>query len=199
MRSMVVFVGALALAGCASAGPGPQSASAKDQPVPYSRDPYPSTYHAYPGVPTLVTNVTIYDGEGGRIDNGQVLFADGKIVAIGQTVSAPAGAATIDGAGKWVMPGLADMHVHLWNKDELTLFLAAGVTTVRNMAGEPRQLTWRSQIAAGAWIGPTIVTAGPIIDGDPPESPGSAVLDEPADADKLVAEQKAAGYDFLEP
>jgi imidazolonepropionase-like amidohydrolase len=102
-----------ALAGCASAGTKPQTASAKEKPVPYSRDPYPSTYRAYPGVPTLVTNVTIYDGEGGRIENGQVLFADGKIVAVGQSISAPAGAVTIDGTGKWVTPGIIDIHSHL--------------------------------------------------------------------------------------
>ncbi len=102
------------LAGCASADARPQSASkAKDKPVAYSRDPYPSTYRVYPGVPTLVTNVTIYDGEGGRIDNGQLLFADGKIVEIGQSLSAPAGAQTIDGAGKWVTPGIIDIHSHL--------------------------------------------------------------------------------------
>src|SRR5262249_1400043 len=60
-------------------------------------------------------------------------------------------------------------------------------------------LVWRSQIARGEWIGPTIVTAGPIIDGDPPVWPGSTVLDGPADADQVVTEQKAAGYDFLKP
>ncbi|HYZ48708.1 MAG TPA: amidohydrolase [Sphingomonas sp.] len=103
-----------ALAGCASAGAKPQSAStSREKPVTYSRDPYPSTYHAYPGLPTLVTNVTIYDGEGGRINNGQLLFADGKIVAVGQTVAAPAGALTIDGTGKWVTPGIIDIHSHL--------------------------------------------------------------------------------------
>jgi imidazolonepropionase-like amidohydrolase len=79
----------------------------------YNHDPYPSTYKAYPGVPTLVTNVTIFDGEGTRIDNGQVLFADGKIVAVGQTVAAPAGVTTIDGTGKVVTPGVIDIHSHL--------------------------------------------------------------------------------------
>jgi imidazolonepropionase-like amidohydrolase len=102
-----------ALTGCASAGAKPQSTSSKAKPVPYSRDPYPSTYRVYPGAPTLVTNVTIYDGEGGRIDRGQVLFANGKIVALGQAVSAPQGAVTIDGTGKWVTPGVIDIHSHL--------------------------------------------------------------------------------------
>jgi imidazolonepropionase-like amidohydrolase len=148
-----------------------------------------------------ITGATVVTMAGGVLAKHTVVITGDRITALGPSaqVEVPAGATVIDGAGKWVMPGLADMHVHLWNKDDLTLFLAAGVTTVRNMSGEPRHLTWRSQIAAGQWIGPTIVTSGPIIDGDPPVWPGSAVLVEPADADKLVAEQKAAGYDFLEP
>ena len=109
----VMLASALALSACASAGAKPQSAASKEKPVTYSRDPYPSTYRAYPGVPTLVTNVTIYDGEGGRIENGQVLFADGKIVAVGQNLQAPQGAVTIDGTGKWVTPGIIDIHSHL--------------------------------------------------------------------------------------
>jgi imidazolonepropionase-like amidohydrolase len=114
MRSVLVAVSALVLASCATTGEKPKSASApKEKPVPYSRDPYPSTYRAFPGLPTLVTNVTVYDGEGGRIDGGQVLFADGKIVAVGQTVSAPQGAVTIDGTGKWLTPGIIDIHSHL--------------------------------------------------------------------------------------
>jgi imidazolonepropionase-like amidohydrolase len=113
-RVFAALMLSVALAGCASTGTRPQTTSGpKEKPVTYSRDPYPSTYHAYPGVPTLVTNVTIYDGEGGRIQNGQVLFADGKIVAVGQTVAAPAGAVTIDGTGKWVTPGVIDIHSHL--------------------------------------------------------------------------------------
>jgi len=60
-----------------------------------------------------VTNVTIFDGEGGRIDNGSILFADGKVVALGAAVDAPAGATTIDGRGKWVTPGIIDIHSHL--------------------------------------------------------------------------------------
>jgi len=125
---------ALALVGCAESGARPQSAadrspgnrgagdkdtaSADKRPAPgmnkgYSHDPFPSTYHAYPGVPTLVRGVTIYDGEGGRIENGAVLFADGKVVSVGQTVDAPAGATVIDGTGKWLTPGVIDIHSHL--------------------------------------------------------------------------------------
>ncbi|MDH7640707.1 amidohydrolase [Sphingomonas oryzagri] len=102
---------------CTASSPPPATASAKAPPPGaghgYSHDPYPSTYHRYPGVPTLLTNVTIYDGEGGRIDRGAVLFADGKIVQVGQTIAPPAGATVIDGTGKWVTPGVIDIHSHL--------------------------------------------------------------------------------------
>jgi imidazolonepropionase-like amidohydrolase len=117
-RSLGLLAG-VALAGCAGANDRPQTASSKDTSAEavaarrYARDPYPSTYHRYPGVPTLVRNVTIFDGEGGRIDNGQALFADGKVIAIGQSVDAPADASVIDGQGKYLTPGVVDIHSHL--------------------------------------------------------------------------------------
>ena len=117
-----VAVAAL-LAGCASDGGGrPQSASAKSGKSTgkgpgigkaFSHDPFPSTYKRYPGTPTLVTHVTIFDGEGGKIDDGSVLFADGKIVALGQTVATPSDATVIDGTGKTLTPGIIDIHSHL--------------------------------------------------------------------------------------
>ena len=79
----------------------------------YDHDPFPSTYRAYPGRATLVTNVTILDGEGGRINNGSVLFRDGKIVEVGQAIAAADGVTVIDGQGKWVTPGVIDVHSHL--------------------------------------------------------------------------------------
>jgi imidazolonepropionase-like amidohydrolase len=113
LRTLIVAAAAaVAVAACAQQAP-PAPAAPKAAPARYSRDPYPSTYHPYPGVPTVVTNVTIFDGEGGRIDNGSILFADGKIVALGASVDAPAGATIIDGRGKWVTPGIIDIHSHL--------------------------------------------------------------------------------------
>ena len=111
----------LALAGCATqpgakphnAGASSAKGSSERVAEPWKSDPYPSTYHAYPGVPTLITNVTIYDGEGGRIDGGSVLLADGKVQALGKSIAAPAGATLIDGSGKWVTPGVIDVHSHL--------------------------------------------------------------------------------------
>ena len=78
--------------------------------------------------------------------------------------------AIVDGTDKYLMPGLADMHVHLEYANDprvLDLFLANGVTTVRNMDGRPYILEWRDRIARGEMRGPTIHTAGPILDGDP--------------------------------
>ena len=112
-RIAIALMAGLATAACTTAETKPRSASSTAPRELPSRDPFPSTYRPYPGVPTLVTNVTIYDGEGARIDNGQILFADGKVVALGQTVQAPAGATVIDGAGKWVTPGIIDIHSHL--------------------------------------------------------------------------------------
>jgi imidazolonepropionase-like amidohydrolase len=71
----------------------------------------------------------------------------------------------IDRAGRWLMPGLADMHVHTWVDDDLTMFVAAGVTTVRNMWASRSTSRCGREIARGEVLGPTIVTAGALIDG----------------------------------
>jgi imidazolonepropionase-like amidohydrolase len=114
----LIIAGVLALSACTTAKAPPKVAAAKPAVVvpKLNKDPYPSTYKAYPGVPTLVRNVTIYDGEGGRIENGSVLFADGKIVSLGGAMAdsnIPADANIIDGTGKWVTPGIIDVHSHL--------------------------------------------------------------------------------------
>ena len=108
----------LAVAGCAAAGkPAPPAASAAApaaRPAPFNKDPYPSTYRPYPGQATAVRGVTIFDGEGGRIDNGTVLLANGKVEAIGGAdVAVPDGALVIDGSGKYLTPGIIDIHSHL--------------------------------------------------------------------------------------
>lgn len=81
--------------------------------VEYDKNPYPSTYKPLPSVATLITNVTILDGRGGRIDGGSVLMSGGDIVAVGASLTAPDGATVIDGTGKWVTPGIIDVHSHL--------------------------------------------------------------------------------------
>ena len=106
------------LAACADQSGATQSASApaKAASPRYEppADPYPSTYRPYPGVPTAITGATIYDGEGGRIDNGTIVMADGRIQAIGgPDTPIPDGATRIDGTGRWVTPGVIDTHSHL--------------------------------------------------------------------------------------
>jgi imidazolonepropionase-like amidohydrolase len=109
------FVAGLSLAGCAESLASIKAVKEveKAPAVKPNPDPYPSTYKPYAGVETLITGVTIYDGEGGRIENGSVLFREGKIVEVGAKVDAPSGATVINGAGKWVTPGIIDVHSHL--------------------------------------------------------------------------------------
>jgi imidazolonepropionase-like amidohydrolase len=112
----------LVVAALALAGPIAPPIAAKDKeetpavkPAPkLNKDPYPSTYKPYPGTPTLIRNVTIYDGEGARIENGTVVFRDGKIEEVlSGKVELKSGYAEIDGRGKWVTPGIIDVHSHL--------------------------------------------------------------------------------------
>ncbi|EMD83572.1 amidohydrolase [Pacificimonas flava] len=120
MRNFLAAAAALALGACATASAdSPRTASdssASSESVPtIDRNPYPSTYRPYGSVPTLITNANIYDGAGNALMGGQVLMQDGKIAAIGQSVDAPADATRIDAAGKWVTPGVIDVHSHLGN------------------------------------------------------------------------------------
>jgi len=112
-----LFVPAIAvLVGCASAAPPPprEAAAPAAPPKTYSRDPYPSTYRAYPGVLTAIVGGTVFDGEGRRIDNGIVILADGVVRAVGGAdTPIPDGATRIDARGKWVTPGVIDIHSHL--------------------------------------------------------------------------------------
>lgn len=131
-----------------------------------------------------------------------VVVAGNRITAIGPsaTISVPSGARRVDGRGKYLIPGLADMHVHLEYFDKpdiLALFLANGVTTVRNMDGRPYLLDWKRRIAAGELSGPRIYTAGPLLDGKPPVRPDNTVVETPEAARVEVAAQIAAGYDFV--
>ncbi|HEY6047792.1 MAG TPA: amidohydrolase, partial [Sphingomicrobium sp.] len=100
----------LAVGGCAALEPKPKPAA----PVYVNEDPYPSTYHRYPGVLTVIRHATVIDGQGGQIADGTVIFNDGLIQAVGgPTLPSPAGAVEIDGTGKWVTPGIIDVHSHL--------------------------------------------------------------------------------------
>ncbi|CAN5175698.1 amidohydrolase [soil metagenome] len=112
---LLAAVGAMALGACAQQeGPKTASSESKDNPSAEPADPYPSTYKPYPGVPTAIRGATILDGEGGRIDKGVVFLSDGKVTAIGgPDTPIPADITVFDGTGKYVTPGIIDIHSHL--------------------------------------------------------------------------------------
>jgi imidazolonepropionase-like amidohydrolase len=90
--------------------PSPAAKAAKE----FDKNPYPSTYKPYPGRPTLIQGATVYDGAGGRFDNASVELRDGKVVAVHTgKVEAASGTHVIDGRGKYVTPGIIDVHSHL--------------------------------------------------------------------------------------
>jgi hypothetical protein len=95
------------VAGCAATPPPPTPGK-----IRINQDPYPSTYAPYPAAVTLIRGATVLDGEGGRIDHGSVLLSDGKVQAVGGAdLAAPEGAVVIDAAGKYVTPGIIDIHM----------------------------------------------------------------------------------------
>lgn len=116
-RAITILGGAVALAACsANAGTSPASAGTKASATSSAsaEEPYASTYSAYPGAPTALVGATVFDGAGGQINNGTVLFENGKVVAIGDaSLAVPTGYTRIDGSGKFVTPGIIDIHSHL--------------------------------------------------------------------------------------
>ncbi len=110
-----------------------------------------------------------------------------QIVRAG-TATAP-GATVIDGRGQYLIPGLIDSHVHIKEHDPLFLFVTQGVTTAQNMSGRPFHLEMRARVNAGTLLGPRIVTAGP--------TTAEVGVNTPEEAERLVAEQSARGYDVI--
>lgn len=96
------------IAGCGSEKPTPQKPLIELNP-----DPFSSTYKPLASVATVIRNVSILDGIGGKIENGMVLMEGGDIKAVGKNVDIPSDANVIDGSGKWVTPGIIDIHSHL--------------------------------------------------------------------------------------
>jgi hypothetical protein len=125
-----------------------------------------------------------------------VIVEDGRITHVGRGRSAPAGATTIDGRGKFLMPAIAEFHAHVPSgaqavhaRRTLSLYALAGVATARGMLGAPMHLALRDSIAAGQLFGPRLLTSGPSFNGNSATSPGAVAA--------MVRDQKAAGYDLL--
>jgi imidazolonepropionase-like amidohydrolase len=155
-----------------------------------------------PGVAFVgVSVVTMEDDR--VLPNQTVLVRGGRIVGLGPAarIRIPEGATRIDGKGRFLIPGLADMHVHfsspglspggadsLLDESLLRLYLANGVTTVLNLHGRPEHARMRDRVARGELLGPTIYTAGPVVN--------DSTLTF-ADGERIAAEYRSAGYDAV--
>jgi imidazolonepropionase-like amidohydrolase len=135
-----------------------------------------------------------------------VIVRNGVITEIGDVkrIKIPAGAQRIDGAGKFLIPGLTDMHVHLFTddefpdelaEDELRIMIAYGVTTIRLMTGTPEQLLLRRKSAAEEIVAPAIYAASPQFTGR--KSTNAHVVTTEAEARAAVSKSKQEGYDFI--
>jgi hypothetical protein len=131
------------------------------------------------------------------LEHQTVVVADGRIVALGpaRTTASPRDARVIDGRGKYLMPGLADMHVHLTTREELPMYVGYGVLTVRDLNGSPETLAWRSEVADRAIVGPRIFASGPMIAGADIPWRNKVTPTTAAETDSIVRAFKAAGYD----
>ena len=101
------------------------------------------------------------------LEHQTVLVRNGRIVSVADrgATALPEGTLVIRGQGKFLLPGLADMHVHFArDPDELLLYVANGVTTVRELSGEPLYLSWRRDVTSGSRIGPRMIISTPILD-----------------------------------
>ena len=158
------------------------------------------------GVPsdaTALVNVHVLPMDSERVLAGQTVLVRGdRILALGAAgeLAVPPGATVIDGAGRHLVPGLTDAHVHLEGDGtgfgrsrpdfgDGPLYLAYGVTTVFNLRGTPVQLDWRRRVEQGELAGPTIYTGGEFIN--------EPRVHTAQDVEREVAAQARAGYDLL--
>ena len=164
---------------------------------------------------TAITNVNVVDVVRGDVRAGQtVLVSNGKIEAIGAaaSVAIPSGAKRIAGDGRFLIPGLWDMHVHLRsdqarpnirmpedNAPMLDLFLPNGIVGIREMGGDlsDEVLSWREEIRKGILTGPKILTAGRKLDNEPPAWAGSLGVKNAQEAREGVRQMKQVGADFI--
>jgi imidazolonepropionase-like amidohydrolase len=172
--------------------------------------PAPATAAQIPGVPdrtvTAFENVNVLPmtavrGEAGALLAAQtVLVDDGRIVAMGPagSVEVPGGALRIDGSGRFLLPGLAEIHAHVppgqdppreLVEEVLFLYVANGITTIRGMLGAPYQLDLREELRRGDVLGPRFLVGAPSVNGTTAPTPDAA--------EALVRAHAEAGYDFL--
>jgi imidazolonepropionase-like amidohydrolase len=161
-------------------------------------------------VPLVLQHVTVIDGTGAAPKPDQtVVILAGRITDIGPAsqIKFDKSAHVIDGQGKFLIPGLWDMHVHIagvnadpsWSKDVLLpMLLANGITGVRDMGGDlDSLLSWKRDIESGNLLGPHIVAAGPWLSGGGRKTPEQFPVANPDEARAAVRELKQRGADFI--
>jgi hypothetical protein len=151
--------------------------------------------------PVAIRHVSVIDVMNGRIQKDvTVILADGTITAIGKKVPVEK-ARLVDGTGKFLIPGLWDMHVHCCNADDhfFPLFLSNGVTGIRDMGDPLDELkTCRRDVENGTFLGPRMVFSGPIVDGPKPIWPDiSIAVGTPEEGRKAVETVQQSGADFV--
>jgi imidazolonepropionase-like amidohydrolase len=156
-----------------------------------------------------IANVTIIDTTGGPPQLHRTVTVRKGVIADIRDSTLPKHkerGVEVNGTGKYLIPGLWDMHVHMvfgdWfprgNEVTLPLFIANGITGVRDMGGELELLQqWRKEISAGTLIGPRIVMSGPMLDGPQPRFPSSIAIKTPEDGRRAVDDLKQRGADFI--
>lgn len=139
----------------------------------------------------VITNVNVIPMDSERVlKNQSVVIESGKITALGSKIKTPTNAVVINGAGKYLIPGLFDMHIHIreGSEKDLEMYLANGVTTIQSMHGSPWHLALREKISKSELLAPRFFTTGP--------TTATARVNSPEEAEKFVLEQKKAGYDL---
>ncbi|HEX7192089.1 MAG TPA: amidohydrolase family protein [Thermoanaerobaculia bacterium] len=142
-----------------------------------------------------ITNAKLFDSESMQsVPNTIIVIRGNKIVAVGPNVEIPADAKRIDAAGKTVIPGLWDMHVHLGDTDGL-LNIASGITSVRDLANDIDYVTGlRKQFADGTLVGPRVLLAG-FLDGPGPYAgPTKVLVDNQDEIKKAIDKYASLGY-----
>ena len=183
MKNLILFILTLFILRC-----NPDVPAVQAQNAPADGDVY------------AIENVNVVPMDSERVLEGQTVIVRGdRIEAVGEasSVEVPEDAVRIDGAGKYVMPGLAEMHGHIpppsasteYIESVLFMYAANGITTVRGMLGHEGQLELRNRANSGEIISPTLYLAGPSFNGNS--------VNSPAEAEAMVRRQHAEGWDLL--
>ncbi len=145
----------------------------------------------------VLDDVTVLSYDDGIPRAGHsVRVVGGRIDAVAEAIPVSDGAVRVPGCGRYLVPGLTDMHVHL-SRADLPSYLDAGVTTVRNLWGFPDLLAIRDETRAGTLQGPTVHVISSGLDGLPEKWPYTRLVPDPARADSVVAAEQARGYQTL--